>query len=97
MSLRTTRLPEGYGMFDRLVKVNNNQHLQDRFYPLLLEIAGLDITADRLALHIVLSIDKYYTERGNWGPRIHLSKIAPEFVDAIVDEMDFAREVKALL
>lgn len=58
------KLRDSAEMFHCLLKVDNCQHLQDKFYPHLLALANASMTADQAAEMLVQAIREYREDHG---------------------------------
>ena len=52
MSRKVITLPNRDEMIERLVKVNDDSRLQERFYPILLKQAGQKYAAQDIVIHV---------------------------------------------
>ena len=95
MSTNIVRLRNKEDMLAQLLKVSNDSHIQLYFIPLLLKYAGHGLSAGQLALRISVAISEYSDgiQMAVFPPLIILT---PNFVDAMVDDKEFAAEAKAL-
>ena len=89
-------LPNREEMLARLLKVNDNSHMQEKFYPILLEDAG----QKRVALGVVTMLALAIHDYTKGMPPIMASTLymeAPHFIDALVDDPEAAKEAKVFL
>jgi hypothetical protein len=95
MTLKHVMLPNREEMLRRLLKVDSNPHSVNRFYPSLLQFAETPKTAVGFAQMLVMAIEGY-VER---FPLIRgiMYMTAPFYVDVLVDDQEFAEEVKRIL
>ncbi len=82
-------------MLKRLLVVNDNNHAREHLYPLLLENANRELVAQGIVMMLVTTIFDY-TE--DIKPiRNLLLMMAPDYIDAVVDDEEVATEAKAFL
>ncbi len=96
MDTKKVRLPNKDEMLAILITVDDAQLLQERFYPLLLELAGRELGAQSLAIGIALATGEYMKGMTSGMP-IYIMTLRPALVDGILDDKKFAAEVKAYL
>lgn len=90
------RLPEAEEMKRRLLSVDDNSHLQQEFYPILLEQAGQKRVAMGIVEMLTLAIHDYTNGMPATMSRL-LHMRANEFVDALIDDARVATAAKAQL
>src|SRR3989344_5470785 len=96
MSEKIITLPNREEMLQRLLKVNDDSHAQEKFYPILLAEAGRELVAQGVVMMLALAIHDY-TEG---LPPVMVSLMymhAPRFIDALVDDVETAKEAKDFL
>lgn len=89
-------LPSREEMLARLLRVNDNSHMQEKFYPILLKDAG----QERVALGVVMMLAMAIHDYTKGMPPIMASTLymeAPHFIDALVDDPEAAKEAKVFL
>ena len=89
-------LPNREEMLQRLLKVNNEGHLTEKFYPILLRDAGQQRVGAGVVMMLALAIHDY-TEG---MPPIMANAMymkAPEFIDALIDDKEVAKNAKDFL
>ena len=59
MNKKTVTLPDRDEMLKRLLKVSNDSHAQERFYPILLQSAGRVLVAQGVVMMLALAIHDY--------------------------------------
>lgn len=93
MSEKVIILPNRDEMLARLLKVNDGSHLQERFYPTLLEQAGQERVAQGVVMMLVFAIHDYVE---GLPPAMAglMYKQAPDFIDALVNDPEIAKEAK---
>lgn len=96
MSNKVITLPDSVQLLARLLEANNNDHLRERFYPMLLKEAGKNLAPTGIALMLVLAISDY-TEGMPPSMTAIMYMMAPDLIDALVDDLDVAVETKAIL
>ena len=92
-SEKVITLPNREEMLARLIKVSDNSHLQERFYPILLKVAGQERVPQGIVKMLALAIHDY-TE--GMPPMIAnlMYMQAPGFIDALVTDPEAAKEAK---
>lgn len=95
--MKIITLPDRDDMLKRLLEVSDSSHLQERFYPILLEQAGQElVTPEGIAMMLALAIHDYL----NGLPLIIASQMymqVPDFIDALVSDAEIAKEAKSLM
>lgn len=89
-------LPTREEMERRLIDVDDNAHLRERFYPLLLASAGQERVAPGVALMMAFAIEQY-SKGMPPGMRRLMYLRAPEFVTALVDDQAVATTAQGIL
>ena len=89
-------LPNREEMLARLVKVSDNLHLQERFYPILLESAGQERVPQGVVMMLALAIHDHTEGMPPMMANL-MYKQAPGFIDALVTDPEAAKEAKSLL
>lgn len=90
-------LPDNETMLRRLRAVNDEQHLRQKFYPLLLKDAGRELVPQGVVMMFVLAISDYIKGMPPMMETLMLMR-ADEYIDAlIVDNEDAATEAKEFL
>jgi len=96
MNDKVITLPNHEEMLQRLLKVDGNPHLQERFYPILLKSAGQERVAQSVVLMLALAIHDYV--KGMPSVMTDLMYMqAPQFIDALVDNPEVAEQTKTFL
>lgn len=93
---KTVTLPKKDEMLRRLLLVNNNSHLQQKFYPLLLEQAGVE----KVALGVVMLLQLAIFDYTKGLPAViggTLNMQMPNFIDALCPDEEVAEEARTLL
>lgn len=96
MSEKVITLPNRDEMLRRLIGVSDTMLQQERFYPLLLESAEGERSAQGVAAMLVLAIHDYVEDLPPIMARL-MYPLAPKFVEALVDDQEVAEEAKSLL
>jgi hypothetical protein len=96
MSEKVITLPEAEEMKRRLLSVDDNSHMQQKFYPILLKQAGQERVGMDVVMMLALAIHDY-TEGMPAIMSNMLYMRADEFVDALIEDEDVATEAKAQL
>jgi len=86
-------LPNKEEMLNRLIKANDNSHLQERFYPILLKSAGKELVAQDIVMVLTLAIYDYVEGMPTIMSNLMYMQ-ADQFIDALVDDKKVAREAK---
>ncbi len=89
-------LPDRDEMLKRLLKVSDDSHMQERFYPILLKKAGQKQVALGVVNMLALAIHDY-TEGLPPVMTTMMYMQVPEFIDALVDDPEAAKEAKGFL
>lgn len=95
MSSKTFNLPTKEEMLIRLLKVDDDQHIQSRFYPLLTKRAGEQKVATGLIVMLQLAIHDY-TEGMPAMIGALLNMRMSKYIDALCPDEEIAAEAKAL-
>ena len=96
MNEKVITLPNRDEMLERLVKVSDNSHLQERFYPILLKQAGQERVALGIVMMLALATHDYV--KGMPAVMANLMYMqAPGFIDALVSDPETAKEAKGFL
>ncbi|MEX2145048.1 MAG: hypothetical protein WD712_01590 [Candidatus Spechtbacterales bacterium] len=96
MSEKVITLPNRDEILARLVKVSDNSHLQERFYPILLKQAGQELVAQGIVMMLVLAIHDYVEGMPPVMANLMYME-APGFIDALVSDPETAEEAKSFL
>lgn len=89
-------LPSREEMIERLLKVSDVDHVQQKFYPHLLKNAGQERVPQGVVMMLVLAISDYTA--GMPAMMVNLMYMqAPKFIEALVVDAGVAEEAKALL
>ncbi|MCH8986978.1 hypothetical protein IIA94_02315 [Patescibacteria group bacterium] len=93
MSDKVITLPKHEEMLQRLMQVDDNSHLQERFYPILLKNAGEEKVAQGVVLMLQLAIHDYVE---GMPPMIGglLQMRFDDYIDALVDDEEIRKEAK---
>ncbi|MBI2415569.1 MAG: hypothetical protein HYV33_02825 [Candidatus Kerfeldbacteria bacterium] len=94
MSDKTINLPSKDEMLQRLLKVDDNSHLQQKFYPKLLKEAGSQKVAMGVVMLLQLAIYDY-TEGMPPAMGAVMNMRMPDFIDALCPDEEVAKEAKA--
>jgi hypothetical protein len=92
----TIVLPDHEEMITRLIKVDDNPHLQERFYPILLKAAGQKRVPQGIVMMLALAIHDYTEGMPPMMASLMYMK-APDFIDALINDTVVAEETKKLL
>lgn len=89
--LPLVQMPDAEEMNRRLLAVDDNPHLVERFYPLVLKMAGKKLTGPGVVIDLTLAIYDY-TEA--LGPVVAtpMRLLIPTYVRALVPESSAARK-----
>jgi hypothetical protein len=88
-------LPNKDEMLARLIAVNDNSHLQQKFYPRLLKDAGTVKVPMGVVMMLTLAVHDYTAEMPPMMAGI-LSMRLPDFIDALIPVSKAAEEAKKL-
>ena len=94
MSDNTIMLPDRDTMLQRLLKVNNDQSMQERFYSILLKQAGHKTKVPE-GIVTILALAIYDFVNGMppvMSPLMYM--LVPDFIDALVIDPKMAEETK---
>jgi hypothetical protein len=91
MNDKVITLPDREIMFQRLNKVDDNSHLQERFYPLLLKNAGEERVATGVVLMITLAIHDYSEGMPPMIRGLMFMKME-DYLQALIDDEDVLQE-----
>lgn len=105
MSKKKAKLPERQQMLQQLIAMNSSQYLREKFYPLVLEYAGQEKTANDIASMLITAICKFAVDDAGSNPGIIPSARAariireqgPNLVDALVDDSGVADMSKRII
>jgi len=86
-------LPNKEKMFKRLLKVSDDDSLQKRFYPLLLQLAGSELVVESFVTMLRFIIDDY-TKNLSLRAYSLLYGQADHFIDVLVDDAEMAQQAK---
>src|SRR3989338_11612817 len=90
-------LPDAEEMLARLRKVHSDSHADSGIHPWILTHAGTSKVAAGIVMMLVLAIDEYYTKEK--FPPIMLAILnsdIPQYIDALVDDLEVRKEARAL-
>lgn len=90
---RIATLPNQEEMLEHLIKVDDDPHLRERFYPLLTKHAGEEKVAEGIVLMLELAIYDYTEGMPSMMSALMRMKL-PNFIDALVDDPDIAQQAK---
>ncbi|HRY22324.1 MAG TPA: hypothetical protein P5311_00975 [Candidatus Dojkabacteria bacterium] len=102
MNDKVITLPDADDMLHRLIEVDDINHLQERFYPLLLRNAGEEKVATGVVMMITLAIHDYSE---GMPPMIQglMSMNMENYLKALIDDeevlqeaIEFFQEVKSM-
>ena len=88
-------LPNEEEMLKNLLEIDDNSHLQERFYPLLTRQAGQEKVAEGVVLMLSLAISDYTQGMPSMLSSLMYMKL-PNFIDALVDDPEVAQQAKDL-
>ena len=91
---KTFTLPSKDKMLQRLLKVDDNNHFRERFYPKLLREAGSEKVAIGVVMLLQLAIYDY-TEGMPPAMGAIMNMRMPDFIDALCPNEEAAKEAKA--
>lgn len=94
MSDKTFNLPSKEEMLQRLLKVDDNSHVQQKFYPLLTKHGG----EQRVAMGVVLMLQLAIHDYTQGMPAMIVSLLnmrMNDFIDALCPDEEIAAEAKA--
>jgi len=94
MRNKTINLPSKAEMLQRLLKVDDNGHLQQKFYPELLKEAGSQKVAMGVVVLLQLAIYDY-TKGMPPTMGVAMNMRMPDFIDALCPNEEVAKEAKA--
>lgn len=90
---KTITLPSKERMLERLIAVNDNTHLKERFYPKLLREAGNQKVAMGVVLMIQLAIHDY-AQGMPPSVAVAMQLMVDRLIDALVEDAGVAQEAK---
>ncbi len=96
MSDKTFNLPAKEEMLQRLLKVDDNSHAQEKFYPLLTKHGG----EQRVAMGVVLMLQLAIHDYTQGMPAMMMSLLnmrMNDFIDALCPDAEIAAEAKTFL
>jgi len=96
MSEKVITLPNRDEMLERLLKVDDNSHTQEGFYPILLKQAGQERVAQGIVMMLALAIHNYVEGMPPFMANL-MYMLAPDFIDALVSDAETAKEAKNFL
>jgi hypothetical protein len=96
MAEKLVTLPERDEMLARLKKINQSPSALEHFYPRLLANAGAELTGAGIAVMLKQALAGYILG-GSWVLVYILCAQAPQFIDALVNDLEVARDAKNLL
>lgn len=96
MKEKVITLPAREEMLDRLKKVSDNSHMQERFYPILLKHAGEEKVAQGVVMMLALAIHDYVEGMPPMMSNLMYMQ-APQFIEALVDDKEVAQQAKTFL
>lgn len=91
---KVVKLPNREEMLKRLLKVSDESHFQERFYPILLQSAERELVAQGVVMMLTLAIHDYVQGMPPMMAGI-VHMYVPQFIDALVDDKQVAEEAKA--
>lgn len=89
-------LPNKEEMLKRLITVDDNSHLQQKFYPLLLRYADSKKVAEGIVQMLNSSIIEYCKDMPDAVYAVMLLK-TDDYIDALCDDREIAEKAKAFL
>lgn len=95
MEKKVIQLPNREEMLRRLLKVCDESHFQEKFYPILLERAGQTIVAQGIVIWFTLAIHDY----SEGMPKIISNLVyafVPRFIETLIDDLEVAEEAKSI-
>ena len=96
MSEKVITLPNRDEMLKRLLKVSDNSHMQERFYPILLKQAGQERVARGIVMMLALAIHDHVEGMPPVMANLMYMQ-APDFIDALVSDAETAKAAKSFL
>ena len=96
MSEKVITLPNREEMLKRLLRVSEDQHLQERFYPILLELAEKQYITEDVVMRLMTTIQNFVKSMPPIAMRMMYMR-APQFIDALVNDLDAASQAKTFL
>ena len=93
---RTIIAPGREELLRRLTAIDGNEHLAERFYPLLLSYAGQEMESTGIVVAVTLSLAEY-TEGLPPVLWVHLKPRVHEFASVFTDDPDMLAEVRSVL
>ena len=87
-------LPDRATMLARLNRVNSSAHLNEYFYPKLLEEAGTEVMVVKVVLIITVAIQHYSRPLQPSMTTLLLDQM-DDWIDALVPDAEFAARAKA--
>ena len=95
MADATFTLPERKEMLDKLVAVQDNQHLRQKFYPLLLKDAG----EEKVPMGVVMMLQLALYDYTEGMPPVMgkaMNMWMPQYIEALCPTEEAAQEAKAV-
>lgn len=94
----TIILPDKEEILSRLNNIAPDPYLDERFYPLIAQSAGLELVAEGIVMMFGLKIYDFMHSGGQYPPIIEftLSQLVPRFIDALIDNKTVAERAKAI-
>ncbi len=93
MTMKTTKLLDAEAMLAKLVQVNGDAHLRQKFYPRLTKLAGYEMVAPGLVMALQLAIADY-AEGMPASVAAVMEMNLDLWIDAITDDPEMAEEAK---
>ncbi len=94
MTDKAFTLPTADIMHSRLLKVDDEGHLQERFYPKLLKHAGMEKVPMGVVMMLQLAIYDYVKGMPPMMGK-YMNMRMPELIDAVCPDEESAKEAKA--
>ena len=93
ISERKIALPSKEEMLEKLITVDDNIRVQKEFYPYLLQKAGKEMSPKGYVVMFRIALSEF-EKKFSSQERAVLQAETPFFIDALIDDKDFADWVK---
>jgi hypothetical protein len=94
--VKVITLPNREEMLKRLLLVDADGYLVEKFYPLLLKDAGRQLVAKGVVMLFIQTLHDYTDGMPPMMWSVMFSRV-PDYIDALVDDKEVATEAKAFL
>ncbi|MEE8131837.1 MAG: hypothetical protein V3T98_02225 [Candidatus Paceibacterota bacterium] len=96
MTKKTIKLPSAEEIIKRLKNVYDNDHVAERFYPMIAKEAKKQLVAEGVTMMFTLKIHDFVASGYRYPGVIEdiLHMYVPSFIDAIIDDKEVAEAAK---